>query len=46
MARDYIDFRDLDRLANGQDAGYTWDWGEGGRAGSWAGGYRVSMFIL
>ena len=21
--------------ANGQDAGYTWDWGEGGRAGSW-----------
>ena len=21
--------------AQGDDAGYTWDWGEGGRAGSW-----------
>ena len=21
---------------NDQDAGYTWDWGEGGRDGSWA----------
>ena len=21
--------------AEGMDAGYTWDWGEGGRAGSW-----------
>ena len=24
-----------DKYVNGQDAGYTWDWGEGGRAGSW-----------
>ena len=24
-----------DKYANGQDAGYTWDWGEGERAGSW-----------
>ena len=24
-----------EKYANGQDAGYTWDWGEGGRAGSW-----------
>ena len=24
-----------DKYINGEDAGYTWDWGEGGRAGSW-----------
>ena len=24
-----------DKYINGGDAGYTWDWGEGGRAGSW-----------
>ena len=24
-----------EKYVNGQDAGYTWDWGEGGRAGSW-----------
>ena len=23
------------RKVNNQDAGYTWDWGEGGRTGSW-----------
>ena len=24
-----------EKYANGEDAGYTWDWGEGGRAGDW-----------
>ena len=24
-----------DKYINGEDAGYTWDWGEGGRVGSW-----------
>jgi hypothetical protein len=24
-----------EKYVNGQDAGYTWDWGEGGRSGSW-----------
>ena len=24
-----------DKYINGEDAGYTWDWGAGGRAGSW-----------
>ena len=24
-----------DKYVNGQDAVYTWDWGEGGRTGSW-----------
>ena len=24
-----------EKYINGEDAGYTWDWGEGGRAGSW-----------
>ena len=25
-----------ERYVAGEDAGYTWDWGEGGRRGSWA----------
>ena len=25
-----------EQYVNNQDAGYTWDWGEGGRHGSWA----------
>ena len=25
-----------EKYVNGQDAGYTWDWGEGGRVGSWS----------
>ena len=24
-----------EKYANGEDASYTWDWGEDGRAGSW-----------
>ena len=24
-----------EKYINGEDAGYTWDWGEGGRVGSW-----------
>ena len=24
-----------ERKQQGEDAGYTWDWGEGGRAGTW-----------
>ena len=24
-----------EKYVDGQDAGYTWDWGEGGRSGSW-----------
>jgi hypothetical protein len=24
-----------EHYVNGRDAGYTWDWGEGGRVGSW-----------
>ena len=24
-----------EKYINGEDAGYTWDWGAGGRAGSW-----------
>ena len=30
-----ISARLYQEYANGQDACYTWDWGEGGRAGSW-----------
>ena len=25
-----------EHFRNNEDAGYTWDWGEGGRVGSWA----------
>ena len=39
-----ISARLYQEYASGQNAGYTWDWGEGGRAGAWTpNGERTSI---